>query len=81
MLELTININNWNVGDYRKFLKAVKENDFDVVLEKVAKMISTWTLPGDPTNLEYYDTLSMGTWRDIATKVNEALTAEFDTKK
>lgn len=81
MLELTININNWNVGDYRKFLKAVKENDFDVVLEKVAKMISTWNLPGDPTSLEYYDTLSMGTWRDIVKKVNEALTAEFDTKK
>ena len=79
-MELTINIDNWTVKDYRQFMKAFKDSDFEIILEKISKLIATWTLPGDPTDLAYYDTLKMSQWRDITAKVLKAIETAFDTK-
>ena len=80
-MNLKLNIGNWKLRQYRDFMVAVRDGNFDSVLESLSKLVEEWEFSGDPKDINYWlDELDLTQWRQIVTRVNELLSAEFSTK-
>lgn len=75
--QISVNIDNWNMGDYADFIEATKESNFALMFQTVAKVITGWPFEGDPTEADSYRKLSVKAWRECVTAVTDAINNQF----
>lgn len=81
MMNLTIDITGWKLRQYRDFIAATKTGDFDVLIEVLSKLITSWDFAGDPKNTDYWlDELTVTDWQNIQKRFTELLTEKFSIK-
>ena len=75
--EFNIDLNGWRVREFRDYLSAVNENDFDRMSELIGKVVLAWPYEGDPSNPEDVLNLSITELLGIARAVGDAMRRSF----
>ena len=80
-MNLQIDVTNWKLRQYRDFLVATKEGDFDKIIEILSQLITAWDFSGDPKDVDFWlDNLNIMDWQAILTQFTKLLSEKFNTK-
>jgi hypothetical protein len=74
---IVVEMKRWRMKDYRQFMKATQESNFEDMFGLLSKVVVAWPYEGDPSVPESYDGLTMDEWLAVTKAVGASLTNQF----
>lgn len=74
---IVVDMKAWRMKDYRRFMKATQDTEFDGMFEALSKVIRSWPYEGDPADPASFDDLTMDEWLVVTKAVSSAMSSQF----
>lgn len=74
---IVVDMKAWRMKDYRHFMRATQESEFDGMFDTLSKVIISWPYAGDPSDPASFDELTMDEWLEVTKAVGSAMSNQF----
>lgn len=74
---ISVDMKAWRLKDYRRFMKATEDNDFEGMFTCLAVVVKAWPYEGNPSDPAAFDELTLEQWRAVTEAVGAAMSNQF----